>query len=75
VKARTRLTITGYSQISQDVETCLYLDIRTYLGYDIAEYPDSDKILLAPSFEIYKKDSPVAYFDVEKNIREIWQQI
>ena len=34
-------------------EICTYLDIRTYMGYDVAEYPDSDKILVAPSFEIF----------------------
>ena len=52
-----------------------YLDIRTYIGYDIAEYPDSDKILLAPSFEIFNKDSQANYFDGEKNIKDKWKQI
>lgn len=56
-------------------EICEYLDIRTYLGYDVAEYPDSDKILVAPSFEIFHKDSQATYFDGEKNIREKWKQI
>ena len=54
---------------------CTYLDIRTYTGYDVAEYPDSDKILIAPSFEIYNKDSQAGYFDGEENIRERWSQI
>jgi len=49
--------------------------IRTYIGYDVAEYPDSNKILLAPSFEIFDKDSQVSYFDGEKNIKEKWKQI
>jgi uncharacterized cupin superfamily protein len=56
-------------------ETCVYLDIRTYLGYDVAEYPDSEKILLAPSFEIFRKDSQAKYFDGEENIKEKWKQI
>ncbi len=56
-------------------EICVFLDIRTYIGYDIAEYPDSDKILLAPSFEIFNKDSQVNYFDGEKNIKDKWKQI
>ena len=56
-------------------EKCVFLDIRTYLGHDIAEYPDSDKILIAPTFEIYNKDSQANYFDGEKDIREKWIQI
>jgi uncharacterized cupin superfamily protein len=67
---------TGAHQLYNHMsETCVYLDVRTYIGYDIAEYPDSDKILLAPSFEIYNKDSQAGYFDGEKNIKEKWQQI
>ncbi len=67
---------TGAHQLHNHTsEACVYLDIRTYIGYDIAEYPDSDKILLAPSFEIFKKDSQASYFDGEKNIKEKWKQI
>jgi len=55
--------------------SCVYLDIRTYLGYDIAEYPDSDKILIAPTFEIFEKNSQVSYFKGEENIKETWKQI
>ena len=56
-------------------KSCIYLDIRTYIGYDIAEYPDSDKILIAPSFEIYNKNSQTGYFDGEKNIKDKWKEI
>jgi uncharacterized cupin superfamily protein len=56
-------------------EPCVYLDIRTYLGYDIAEYPDSNKILLAPSFEIFDKDAQVGYFRGEENIKDRWSRI
>jgi uncharacterized cupin superfamily protein len=67
---------TGAHQLyNHTTETCLYLDIRTYIGYDIAEYPDSDKILLAPSFEIFNKDSQAKYFDREENIKDKWKQI
>ncbi|MFV0483363.1 MAG: cupin domain-containing protein, partial [Bacteroidales bacterium] len=31
-------------------EPCTYLDIRTFIGHDIAEYPDSDKIFIVPSY-------------------------
>ena len=56
-------------------ETCTYLDIRTYIGYDVCEYPDSDKILIAPSFEIFNKESQSTYFEGEKNILERWNSI
>jgi uncharacterized cupin superfamily protein len=67
---------TGAHQLyNHTAGTCVYLDVRTYIGYDIAEYPDSDKILIAPSFEIFQKDPQVKYFDGEKNIKSIWKQL
>jgi uncharacterized cupin superfamily protein len=56
-------------------QPCVYLDIRTYLGYDIAEYPDSDKILIAPTFEIFNKGSQVNYFKGEMKIKDKWKTI
>jgi len=56
-------------------EPCTYLDIRTYIGYDVAEYPDSNKILLAPSFEIFNKDTTVNYFEGEENIQAKWEEL
>ncbi len=67
---------TGAHQLfNHTPKPCSYLDIRTYIGYDIAEYPDSDKILIAPTFEIYNKDSQVRYFDNEENINDKWKTI
>jgi uncharacterized cupin superfamily protein len=67
---------TGAHQLyNHTTENCVFLDVRTYIGYDVAEYPDSDKILLAPSFEIFNKDSQVSYFEGEKNIIDKWKQI
>ena len=56
-------------------EVCIFLDVRTYLGYDLCEYPDSNKILIAHSMETYKKDSASGYFDGEENAREKWSQL
>ena len=56
-------------------KSCIYLDIRTYIGYDIAEYPDSDKILIAPSFEIYNKNSQMSYIDGVTKIKDKWKEI
>lgn len=67
---------TGAHQLyNHTTETCIYLDIRTYIGYDVAEYPDSNKIFIAPSREIFNKDSQADYFDGEKNIKAKWKQI
>jgi uncharacterized cupin superfamily protein len=54
---------------------CVYLDLRTFIGFDVCEYPDSNKILLAPSFEIFNKDSKISYFIGEENILDKWKQI
>ena len=56
-------------------DPCTYLDIRTYIGYDVCVYPDSDKILLAPSFEIFNKGSQTTYFAGEKEILKIWDTL
>jgi len=56
-------------------EACTYLDIRTFVGHDICEYPDSGKILIAPSMEIFNKESVVEYFDGEENILGKWDEI
>jgi uncharacterized cupin superfamily protein len=56
-------------------EPCIYLDVRTFIGFDICEYPDSEKILIAPSFEIFNKESTLDYFEGEKNILEKWNKI
>ena len=67
---------TGAHQLyNHTKETCVYLDIRTYIGYDVAEYPDSDKILLAPTFEIFNKDSQAKYFEGEMKIKDKWKEI
>ena len=56
-------------------EPCVFLDVRSYIGYDVCEYPDSDKILLAPSFEIFDKNDQINYFKWEENIRDKWEQL
>jgi uncharacterized cupin superfamily protein len=56
-------------------ESCVYLDIRTYIGFDIAEYPDSDKILIAPTFEIFNNNPQPGYFDGEMKIKDKWNEI
>ena len=67
---------TGAHQLYNHTEApCIYLDIRTFIGYDVCEYPDSNKIFLVPSYEIFNKDTQVNYFDGEENIQEKWKQL
>ncbi|RKD87782.1 cupin domain-containing protein [Mangrovibacterium diazotrophicum] len=67
---------TGAHQLyNHTEEPCTYLDIRTYLGFDYVEYPDSDKILLAPSFDIFEKDAKVGYFKGEEDIKGRWEKL
>jgi uncharacterized cupin superfamily protein len=56
-------------------EPCIYLDVRTFIGYDVCEYPDSGKVLIAPSFEVFEKKSKVEYFDGERNVMEKWEAL
>ena len=65
----------AHQLFNHTTENCIYLDIRTYLGYDIADYPDSNKILIAPSYEIFGNDTKKEYFEGEKDVKEKWTQI
>jgi uncharacterized cupin superfamily protein len=56
-------------------ESCTYLDIRTFIGHDVCEYPDSEKIFIAPSHEIFEKKSKVGYFVGEQNILDKWKTL
>ena len=65
---------TGAHQLyNHTTESCVYLDIRSYIGYDVCEYPDTNKLLLAPSFEIFSKDSKLKYFEGEENVQDHWK--
>jgi uncharacterized cupin superfamily protein len=56
-------------------EPCTYLDIRTFTGFDICDYPDSGKILIDPSFEIFKKEDRTKYFEGETEVRKKWDDL
>jgi len=66
---------TGAHQFfNHGTEPCTYLDIRTFVGPDICEYPDSGKMLLIPSLEVFEKESKVGYFKGEENVIEKWKK-
>ncbi len=56
-------------------EPCTYLDMRSYMGYDICEYPDSDKVYLVPGGEIFRKSEQYSYFDGETEIDKVWDAL
>jgi hypothetical protein len=49
--------------------------VRTFIGYDVCEYPDSNKLFIAPTYEIFDKNAQLNYFDGEENIQDKWKQI
>ncbi len=56
-------------------EPCIYLDVRTFNGCDVCEYPDSNKLLIFPSYGIFSMDARKEYFDGEENPKERWDRI
>ena len=56
-------------------EACVFLDIRTFFGSDVCEYPDSNRLLIVPTMERFNKDDATGCFDGEENIKEIWKQL
>lgn len=63
----------GAHQLKNESESsCKYVDIRTDLGMDVCEYPDSGKVNILPAFELYETSSRVDYFFKEDKIKEIW---
>lgn len=53
-------------------EPCKYLDIRTNVGLDVCEYPDSGKINILPFREVYEKASQVDYYKGEDKVSAKW---
>ncbi|MGA2405904.1 MAG: cupin domain-containing protein [Bacteroidales bacterium] len=67
---------TGAHQFfNHSTEPCTYLDIRTLIGIDVCEYPDSGKINVIPYYEVFEKRSKVEYFKGEENISEKWKEL
>jgi uncharacterized cupin superfamily protein len=53
---------------------CVYLDLRTTIGVDICEYPDSNKINILPYQEVYESSTKVDYYKGEENVRAKWPE-
>jgi uncharacterized cupin superfamily protein len=51
---------------------CVYLDLRTTIGVDVCEYPDSNKINILPYLEVYESSAKVDYYKGEQNVKTKW---
>ena len=56
-------------------EPCTYLDMRSYIGHDVCEYPDSDKIILVPGGETFRRSEQQPYFEGETDPDGIWEKL
>ncbi len=66
----------AHQMFNHTSESCIYLDIRTFAGCDIAEYPDSERLMIIPSAEQFRNDSRTGYFDGEaENVGRIWENL
>lgn len=64
---------TGAHQLyNHTQEPCRFLDIRTVMGLDVCEYPDSGKINILPYQEVYQSEDKVDYYKGEDRVREKW---
>lgn len=54
---------------------CTYLDMRSYIGHDVCEYPDSDKIILVPGGETFRRSEQHSYFEGETDPDRIWEKL
>jgi len=50
----------------------VYLDIRTRANVDVCEYPDSGKINILPTLDIFEEGSKVSYYSGEEDVRDNW---
>ena len=67
---------TGAHQFyNHGTEPCTYLDVRTFVGMDICDYPDTGKLLIAPSYEVFSKKSKLGYFEGEETILQKWDEL
>lgn len=54
-------------------ESCIYLDFRTNVGFDVSEYPDSKKVNIIQAKDIFKKGEKAEYHEGEDAIEHVWK--
>jgi len=53
--------------------SCSYLDVKSFKGLDIVEYPDSGKVLISPFGEVFDKNGQVEYLKGEEDSKDAWK--
>lgn len=53
---------------------CIYLDVRTTIGIDVCDYPDSGKVNILPYIKVFESSSSVDYYKGEENVAAKWPQ-
>lgn len=48
------------------------INLRTKANVDVCEYPDSGKINILPSLDIYEEQSRVPYYKGEERVEANW---
>lgn len=56
-------------------DACTYLDLRTTVGMDVCEYPDSGKVNIVSLGQIYEKNTRVGYNKGEENVELKWETL
>lgn len=66
----------AHQLFNHTTEPCVYFDLRTNNGFDVAEFPDTNKVVFGPTaVEIFEKGKEVDYFKGDENIGETWAMI
>jgi uncharacterized cupin superfamily protein len=52
----------------------IYLDLRTKANVDVCEYPDSGKINILPTMDIFEEGSKVSYYTGEEGVKDKWPE-
>lgn len=55
-------------------EPCVYFDLCTNMGFDIAEYPDTGKMAMLPGMEIFYKSNQADYYADEEKVKDRWPE-
>jgi uncharacterized cupin superfamily protein len=53
---------------------CIYLDLRTTIGIDVCEYPDSGKVNILPYMQVFESSATVDYYQGEENVTGQWPE-
>jgi hypothetical protein len=48
--------------------------VRTTIGIDVCEYPDSGKVNILPDMNIFESSSTVDYYKGEENVAAKWPE-